>query len=371
MLQLDTKKIYILLIIVALLNYLLSAFTGQEFYFCIKPFIYIGLTIIIYSFSYSKYQVKKYKNFVNLITILSIIAYVLLYTLSGIIFEFANNPLKMEGINILYNILYYIPSAICIELIRYRTTNNLKNTNKLKNIIILNIILAILMSNITINNFTTLKGSIEAFYQILIPNFVIGCYLSYVSLYGSLYACIIYSLTPIIYTLLSPIIPNPEWIIIVILETIIPIICYNFIDKTLPKENQLTKKRSTIPYYVTIVLLIGIVLFSTGIFNVYPVAIASNSMSPTFKRGDIQIIDKRKKEYQKGDIIQFYGLNNTIFVHRIVSKRSEDGKTYYITKGDNNNNVDLMEISEDKIIGKSILTVKYLGYPTILISEIF
>ena len=217
MLQLDTKKIYILLIIVALLNYLLSAFTGQEFYFCIKPFIYIGLTIIIYSFSYSKYQVKKYKNFVNLITILSIIAYVLLYTLSGIIFEFANNPLKMEGINILYNILYYIPSAICIELIRYRTTNNLKNTNKLKNIIILNIILAILMSNITINNFTTLKGSIEAFYQILIPNFVIGCYLSYVSLYGSLYACIIYSLTPIIYTLLSPIIPNPEWIIIVIL----------------------------------------------------------------------------------------------------------------------------------------------------------
>ena len=112
-------------------------------------------------------------------------------------------------------------------------------------------------------------------------------------------------------------------------------------------------------------------MFSTGIFNVYPVAIASNSMSPTFKRGDIQIIDKRKKEYQKGDIIQFYGLNNTIFVHRIVSKRSEDGKTYYITKGDNNNNVDLMEISEDKIIGKSILTVKYLGYPTILISEIF
>ena len=371
MLQLDTKKTYLLLIIVALVNYLLSTLTGQEFYFCIKPFIYIGLTIIIYSFTYSKYQVKKYKKFINLITIFGAITYILLYILSGIVFKFANNPLKMEGLNIIYNILYYIPSALSIELIRYRITNSLKNNNKLKNIIILNILLSLLMSNITITNFTTIKGSIETFYQTLVPNFVIGCYLSYVSIYGSLYACIIYSLTPIIYTLLSPIIPNPEWIIIVILETIIPIICYSFIEKTIPKENKLEQQKSTIPYYITIIFLTSIILFSTGIFSIYPVAIASNSMNPTFTRGDIQIINKKKQEYEKGDIIQFYGLNNTIFVHRIVSKRKEDGKTYYITKGDNNNNVDLVEISEDKIIGKAIFTIKYLGYPTIWISELF
>ncbi len=93
-------------------------------------------------------------------------------------------------------------------------------------------------------------------------------------------------------------------------------------------------------------------------------------MNPTFSRGDIQIIDKEKKEYQKGDIIQFYGINNTIFVHRVISTRKEGSKIYYTTKGDNNDTVDLMEISEDKVIGKAILTIKYLGYPTVWISEI-
>ncbi len=368
---LKTKHIFIILLITLIITNIIKSITGTEFYFCIKPFIYIGLCILIYLFTSPKYIVKKYKKFVNQITIMAIIGYMLLYFASGIIFSFANNPLSTSIYNIIFNILFYIPPAISIELIRYRLTNNFDHKKRFKNIIILSLILTLYMSNLTINDLTNIKSFIEAFYKMIVPNFVIGCFLSFVALNGSLYASLIYILTPIIFNLFSPIIPSPEWIITVLLQTIIPIICYTMINQAIPKENKLkTQKKTNIPYYASIIILTCVILFSCGIFRIYPVAIASNSMDPTFSRGDIQIIDKKKQEYQKGDIIQFYGINNTIFVHRVVSKRKEGNKTYYVTKGDNNKTVDLMEISEDKVIGKSILTIKYLGYPTLWISEL-
>ena len=113
------------------------------------------------------------------------------------------------------------------------------------------------------------------------------------------------------------------------------------------------------------------ILFACGIFRIYPVAIASNSMMPSFGRGDIQIVDKKKQVYEVDDVIQFYGLNDTVFVHRVISVRRDGKKVYYTTKGDNNDTVDLMEISQNRVIGKSILTLKYLGYPTVWITEFF
>ena len=115
------------------------------------------------------------------------IAYILIYFLSGILFSFANNPLNMKSYNIIFNILYYIPTAISVELIRYRLTNTFNYQKRLKNIVFLSIILTFYMSNIPVSNFMALNSFIETFYQIIIPNFVIGCFLSYVALNGSLY----------------------------------------------------------------------------------------------------------------------------------------------------------------------------------------
>ena len=369
--NLTTRKIFVILILAEIVTTIISIFTGSEFYFCLKPFIHIGLTIFIYLFTTPKYNIKRQKKFVNQITIMATIAYILIYFLSGILFSFANNPLNMKSYNIIFNILYYIPTAISVELIRYRLTNTFNYQKRLKNIVFLSIILTFYMSNIPVSNFMALNSFIETFYQIIIPNFVIGCFLSYVALNGSLYSCIIYTLCPTLFNLFSPIVPNPEWIITVIIKTIIPLLCYTLLDRTITQEKKKSQKKSkTLPYYLGIGIMTILVLFSCGIFRYYPVAIASNSMNPTFSRGDIQIIDKEKKEYQKGDIIQFYGINNTIFVHRVISTRKEGSKIYYTTKGDNNDTVDLMEISEDKVIGKAILTIKYLGYPTVWISEI-
>ena len=375
--MIDNKKINTLVLTIILIEFvtiILGFIIGTSFYFCLKPFIYIGLTLFTYLFINKKYLVKREKKYINQFTIMAIIAYILLYLLSGIIFSFAYNPLVMKGKYFFLNIIYYIPTAISIELIRYRIITFINKENRFKYTIILSIIFAFSMTNISINNLDSIKNIIEIFYQSLVPNFVIGCFLCYVAINGSLYASIIYTLTPIIYNLFTPIIPNPQWIIIVLLKTFIPIITYTTLEKMkIVEKKKPSKIKKEKPYlgYIGISIMSIIILFACGIFRIYPVAIASNSMKPVFERVDIQIIDKKEQEYKIGDIIQFYGLNNTIFVHRVVSVRKENGNIYYTTKGDNNENVDLMEISQSRIIGKSIFTLKYLGYPTVWITENF
>lgn len=375
--MIDNKKINTLVLTIILIEFvtiILGFIIGTSFYFCLKPFIYIGLTLFTYLFINKKYLVKREKKYINQFTIMAIIAYILLYLLSGIIFGFAYNPLVMKGKYFFLNIIYYIPTAISIELIRYRIITFINKENRFKYTIILSIIFAFSMTNISITNLDSIKNIIEIFYQSLVPNFVIGCFLCYVAINGSLYASIIYTLTPIIYNLFTPIIPNPQWIITVLLKTFIPIITYTTLEKMkIVEKKKPSKIKKEKPYlgYIGISIMSIIILFACGIFRIYPVAIASNSMKPVFERGDIQIIDKKEQEYKIGDIIQFYGLNNTIFVHRVVSVRKENGNIYYTTKGDNNETVDLMEISQSRIIGKSIFTLKYLGYPTVWITENF
>lgn len=377
--MIDNKRIKILFIGIAfflIVTIVLGFIIGPSFYFCLKPFIYIGLTIFTYLFIDRKYLVKREKKYVNQITIMAVIAYMFIYILTGIIFGFAYNPLVMRGKFFFLNIIYYIPTAISIELIRYRIVSFIDKENRFKYSILLSVILAFAMSNLSLSMFQSPKGLIEMFYQVLVPNFVIGCYLSYVTVNGSLYANIIYIIIPILYNLFAKILPNPQWIIPVLIETFIPIIAYLTLEKmkiVKKREPQILKgkKELAIPSIIGLIVMAVTVLFACGIFRIYPVAIASNSMRPVFSRGDIQVIDKKVQVYDVGDIIQFYGLNNTVFVHRVVSIRKEKGNVYYTTKGDNNDTVDLMEISQNRVIGKSIFTIKYLGYPTVWITEKF
>ena len=83
-------------------------------------------------------------------------------------------------------------------------------------------------------------------------------------------------------------------------------------------------------------------LFKYSVFNV-----ASGSMEPTIKKGDVILI-KKTKDYEVDDIVTFYSDGDYI-THRIVYKKG----VYYVTKGDANNTKDVA-ISEKDIIGEVI-----------------
>lgn len=112
-----------------------------------------------------------------------------------------------------------------------------------------------------------------------------------------------------------------------------------------------------------LIILLSILFISIKILNknsqtfgVTVLRVSSNSMIPTFKKGDVILI-KKQKEYNIGDIITYEvgeQENKYLVTHRII-KKSENG---YITKGDANNTQDEETIYENVIKGKLFLILK-------------
>ena len=81
----------------------------------------------------------------------------------------------------------------------------------------------------------------------------------------------------------------------------------------------------------------------------------TGSMKPTLNEGDI-IITKEAKEINKNDIISFK-IDNSVVTHRVFEIYKENGKEYYITKGDANSDTDywIKKILKESIVLKFLL----------------
>jgi len=84
-----------------------------------------------------------------------------------------------------------------------------------------------------------------------------------------------------------------------------------------------------------------------------------------FNTGDIIVlIGKDPKKIEVGEVIVFASSKPYPIIHRVVSAQSVDGKIVFETKGDHNLNKgpDDINISEDRLIGRSVFRIPYLGW---------
>ena len=94
-----------------------------------------------------------------------------------------------------------------------------------------------------------------------------------------------------------------------------------------------------------------------------------------FNKGDIMVLfGVEAKNINKGDILVFEANSKYPVIHRVVKVWSEDEEIYFQTKGDNNPRVfsELGEnkIAEDRIIGKAVLRIPFLGWVKIMFTEL-
>lgn len=99
-----------------------------------------------------------------------------------------------------------------------------------------------------------------------------------------------------------------------------------------------------------------------------------------FNKGDIIVLTAAKTDTTaNGDIIVFRSGKPDPIIHRVVAWWSEDGKRFYMTKGDNyetnklpirNAIIDETRITEGQVIGKAFFKIPYLGYIKIWFVEL-
>jgi len=93
------------------------------------------------------------------------------------------------------------------------------------------------------------------------------------------------------------------------------------------------------------------------------------SLKNGFNKGDIMILfGKEIKKIKVGDVIVFRSTRPDPIIHRVVKKWENDNVYFFQTKGDNNkdsinnNVIDETNINQDKVIGKAVIKIPFLGF---------
>ncbi|WP_281658649.1 signal peptidase I [Halobacillus sp. Cin3] len=119
---------------------------------------------------------------------------------------------------------------------------------------------------------------------------------------------------------------------------------------------------------IFMVVIVGISKVSGGesTFMGYQLkTVLSGSMEPTFQTGSIIAVEPTEDgtAYKEGDIITFLREENVLVTHRVMEVKGSGENVSYITKGDNNDGVDLEPVLAPNVMGKYTgFTIPYIGY---------
>lgn len=118
--------------------------------------------------------------------------------------------------------------------------------------------------------------------------------------------------------------------------------------------------------YILIFLMVPLAALSlltsktTLIPGIKSFIVSSGSMAPTLPVGSMVYV-QNTKSYNKGEIISFKNAEGLTVTHRIVKVVKENNDEKYMTIGDANNTVDSVLAPKSAIIGKSFISIPYIG----------
>ena len=314
-----------------------------------------------------------YTGYTNrtIITVLMVVG-IIIYAL-GILLGFTRG--YAYNIQSFKSILSIIVLVILTEYFRLIVIKN--NYNNYKSTIIFTILLALLeiFANTNIGGLNTSYKIFVYISVMVIPIFAEQFLCSYLTSKVGMKPSLLFRLVIKIYPYLLPLVPNLGNYLLAFVKILTPFIIFYVINRAMVEEEKSKRIITTDTLRVfsipVIVVLVILVILVSGIFKARLIAIATNSMSPTYKKGDAVIIEYMKPDkLQKGDILVFRH-DSIIVTHRIVDIKKKNDTYYFTTKGDNNEDVDGYTSTSDQVIGKVDYVIKYIGFPTILVNELF
>lgn len=350
-----------------------------------KPIIYTNIInpifwmmVILYIKWYLKIvyiRFNKDKSHIINIIIISILHIIIFFNI-GLIFGFSKSPYNHSLVQILKNICVQAIPIVGIELIRWIIVCRNKNNKFI--LFVITILLFLIEINYSFfnNSLIDKEDMFEYIISTIIPLFFQNILCTYLVRKESYLITLIYKIFGKVIILILPIIPNINWFIYGsanILSIITVYVLFKYKFNKIKKDTKSKKKNNLekISYIITLFLSTSLICFMLGLFKYEPIVILSNSMEPTFSRGDVVIYKKIDvKNIQKNDII-IYSIGEQNIAHRVIDITEDDGTYYFKTKGDRNNTSDMIRVTTENIKGVYVFHIKYLGFPSIWLHDYF
>ncbi len=338
--------------------------------------ISFGLLFVLLIYLIAKWGIRKDKSYYKITTtkivIISLMMYILIIYLLGLITGFEKNVFSLKFVKVLKNILPVILNIVCSDLIRYII---LKREPSKGQTIILTILFILLNTIIMVNNMI-LKSPSQIFSMVsvvLLPCIARECLYTYITEKVGLLPTLILHLCMELYVYVVPITPALGNYISSIFGILLPFAIYKQVYKCVSyKEKYSLYAKNYVRrfFFILTAGLAGVlIVFVSGLTKYHLIAIGSDSMNPIYYYGDAVLYEKIDPKVVKVDDILVFQINGEIITHRVVKIEREKGMLKYTTKGDNNDIVDNLDVYEKNVLGVVRLVVKYIGYPTVKLSE--
>lgn len=341
----------------------------------LRVLIWIMFAIyLLFFYENQHYQDKRLqKQLLYCIGVIYLIYYIL-YFMIGICLGFSHNPYNVTVSGMLENMILTLPIFLIQEYVRYYLFSTTKEDQK--GILALTLAFVFTFANFNIltdvRYFQSLSGVGYLFLFLLIPYFVKDLMLSFLCNYGGYLSSVSYLLIPYLVLYTMPILPTLDPKLVTIFELLalflLFLITSSLVWKEKTKNYHIPSLKTGIVYFVVIIVFL---FLGVKVVPENTLVIASNSMYSYIHRGDIVLIQKNRFQVcKKNDIIK-YRLDNQYIVHRVVEiKTNGKQEKYFVTKGDNNNEVDLYPVMEDQYEGVVVGKIPYLGYPRLILNDI-
>ena len=353
------------------------------FVFKINHYVYLGtillLAVGLHFLIKPEKRVERFNTEVLMIIIISILLYYAITYFIGFFSGFYYTTYSKSLSGIFINVITSLIVIFSIENIR---GDLIKNYAYHKSIVYLTPIICSLLEIPSLINLTLYTEKVDIFYAfitLIIPSISKNIVLTFVTYKTNKICSIVYQLLITIPLYFLPVFPNFGEFLDITIRMLFPIVVFALIiNVTTIKFDKIFNSRllaynKIVIYIINSICLLIIILIlylTSGMFRYYSLAIGSESMKGAINKGDIVIVDRRNKNIKNKDIIAFKEQGKVI-VHRVVKiKELDDKKHSYKTKGDKNNAIDGWTVKDDAVVGKIVLRVRWLGWPTIILSEL-
>lgn len=299
--------------------------------------------------------------------------YIVLTVSAGIMDGFGRSPYDHSIKGMVINLFSIGSLVIGREYIRNYLVNSLTKVES--SFIFILVALLMTFTEFDVNRFMGLRGYqdiVKFIAQYFVPEFSKSLFVTYLVYLGGPIPGIIYIGIIKVFHWFSPILPDLKWITAAFIGILYPIfflmIFQNiYLDEARLNRPKDTEDESPFGWITTSLVSIAIIWFAVGTFPIYPSVIATGSMKPMIKPGDVILVKKvtNINNLKVNDVIQFKR-DNIYISHRIIEIVDEKGAKKYRTKGDSNSRPDGELVEPKQIKGKIIEVVPKVGWPTLL-----
>ncbi|WP_418790604.1 signal peptidase I [Phosphitispora sp. TUW77] len=359
--------------------YTISIIGGTYSTQMVKFLSWIGIAFIVWLFPRVHPKGKlRMKGFVTWWAFNFAVIYVAVSVISGLIDAFGRSPYDHSFKGVFLNIVVVGSALIGREFVRSYLVNSLTDDENFPMFILVAFFMT--LSTFTVTQFAGLndyKSIVKFTAQYLAPEFSKNLLAVYLAYLGGPLPAIIYMGAIQAFQWLSPVLPDLKWITSALVGILTPVFSLMVMQNLYLNESKSFQRRDKeeqepVGWMITSIISIALIWFSVGVFPIYPSVIATGSMEPMTKPGDVILASKVTDVniLQIGDVIQFRR-NGISISHRIIEivEDQEKGVSVFKTKGDNNPAPDTDLVEPEQVKGKIINVIPNVGWPSLLIKS--